>query len=177
VDTHALSRASQSHVAYERFGFVRSDRKQHQRPPAPLDPPLAPLTVASLPGQSRRPGLALDPTNEELFVANNGDNSVTVYSRTASGDTDPLRKLSGAATGLSGPSGIPVTASTRKAVLLTPAPETVLAGATVTFTWSAGSGLTAYCLFVGTTLGNYDLFRFSALTKAGRAPEFLITST
>ena len=50
---------------------------------------------------------------EELFVANVGNNSVTVYSRTASGKTAPLRILSGAATGLSGPEGLAVTASSR----------------------------------------------------------------
>ena len=37
---------------------------------------------------------------DELFVVNAGLNSVTVYSRTASGNTAPLRTLSGAATGL-----------------------------------------------------------------------------
>ena len=31
-----------------------ADRKRHQRPPAPLDPPLAPVTMPSLPGLSRR---------------------------------------------------------------------------------------------------------------------------
>jgi DNA-binding beta-propeller fold protein YncE len=39
---------------------------------------------------------------EELFVAN-GNNSVTVYSRAAGGNIAPLRTLSGATTGLSGP--------------------------------------------------------------------------
>ena len=44
----------------------------------------------------------------ELFVANNGNNSVTVYTRTANGDVAPLRTLVGAATGLNGPSGLAV---------------------------------------------------------------------
>jgi len=43
---------------------------------------------------------------DELFVTNFNNNSVTVYSRTASGDTAPLRTLSGAATGLSQPAGV-----------------------------------------------------------------------
>ena len=38
---------------------------------------------------------------DELFVSNAGLGSVTVYSRTASGDAAPLRTLSGPATGLS----------------------------------------------------------------------------
>jgi DNA-binding beta-propeller fold protein YncE len=45
---------------------------------------------------------------EELFVANVSNNSVTVYARTASGDTAPLRTLAGPATGLSGPVGLVV---------------------------------------------------------------------
>src|SRR5260370_20981749 len=43
---------------------------------------------------------------EELFVANFAANSVTVYGRTARGNIAPLRTLSGAATGLSGPAGL-----------------------------------------------------------------------
>jgi hypothetical protein len=47
---------------------------------------------------------------EELFVANFGATvgagSITVYSRTASGNTAPLRTLSGAATGLFNPAGL-----------------------------------------------------------------------
>jgi hypothetical protein len=36
---------------------------------------------------------------QELFVANRFANSITVYSRTASGDTAPLRTLSGGSRG------------------------------------------------------------------------------
>ena len=43
---------------------------------------------------------------DELFVANFNGNSVTVYSRSASGNTAPLRTLSGAATGLNGPRNV-----------------------------------------------------------------------
>ncbi len=50
---------------------------------------------------------------EELFVANDDvvtliNSSITVYTRTASGNTAPLRTLSGAATGLIGPVGLVV---------------------------------------------------------------------
>ena len=45
---------------------------------------------------------------EELFVTNTFANSITVYTRTASGNTGPLRTLSGPATGLSIPSGLAV---------------------------------------------------------------------
>ncbi len=47
---------------------------------------------------------------DELFVVNNSNNSVTVYGRTASGDTAPLRTLSGALTGLNSPDGVAVDA-------------------------------------------------------------------
>ena len=43
---------------------------------------------------------------QELFVANHDNNSITVYSRTASGDTVPLRTISGGSTGLDGPKGL-----------------------------------------------------------------------
>jgi DNA-binding beta-propeller fold protein YncE len=45
---------------------------------------------------------------DELFVANYGASSVTVYSRTASGDTAPIRTLSGLATELQFPSALAV---------------------------------------------------------------------
>ena len=50
---------------------------------------------------------------EELFVANDDvvtsiNHSITVYARTASGNTTPLRTLSGVATGLDGPVGLVV---------------------------------------------------------------------
>jgi hypothetical protein len=44
----------------------------------------------------------------ELFVGNAGNNSVTVYSRTATGNTAPVRTLVGAATGLSFIQGLAV---------------------------------------------------------------------
>ena len=45
-------------------------------------------------------------TNNEIGVVNNGNNSITVYSRTATGNASPLRTITGAATLLSGPVGI-----------------------------------------------------------------------
>ena len=45
---------------------------------------------------------------QELFVANFDANSITVYSRTATGDTAPIRTLAGVATGLKGPVGLVV---------------------------------------------------------------------
>ena len=45
-----------------------------------------------------------------------------------------------------------------KAVMLIPAPTTVLGGAGVTFTWSAGSGAVAYWLDVGSVQGQGNIF-------------------
>jgi trimeric autotransporter adhesin len=45
-----------------------------------------------------------------------------------------------------------------KAVMLIPAPTTLLGGASVTFTWSAGSGAAAYWLDVGSMQGQANLF-------------------
>src|SRR5262249_46988193 len=51
-------------------------------------------------------GVAVDEANNELVVANNGDNSVLVFSRTASGDVAPKRVIRGALTGIKGPMGV-----------------------------------------------------------------------
>jgi hypothetical protein len=55
-------------------------------------------------------GVVVDTVNNEVVVANPGNNtnSITVYTRTASGNTAPLRTLTGAFTGLSGPGGVVV---------------------------------------------------------------------
>jgi hypothetical protein len=55
-------------------------------------------------------GLALDTVNNELAVTNFFiPGFVTVYSRTANGNVAPLRTLSGAATGLAGPTFLAIT--------------------------------------------------------------------
>ena len=41
---------------------------------------------------------------------------------------------------------------------VTPAPASVLSGATVTFTWSAATGASGYSLWLGASLGAHDLF-------------------
>ena len=54
---------------------------------------------------------------EELFVTDRANNSVTVYTRTASGNIVPLRTLSGGATGLSGPFDLAVDAVNNELVV------------------------------------------------------------
>jgi DNA-binding beta-propeller fold protein YncE len=53
-------------------------------------------------------GVAVDEANNEIVVANNGDNSVLVFPRTASGDVPPRRVIRGALTGVKGPMGVAV---------------------------------------------------------------------
>jgi uncharacterized repeat protein (TIGR03803 family) len=51
------------------------------------------------------------------------------------------------------------------AVLTTPAPGSTLTSRNVTFAWSAGSGVTAYWLYVGDTgVGSSDLFNSNSIT-------------
>jgi hypothetical protein len=49
-------------------------------------------------------------------------------------------------------------AGNTKAVMLLPAPTTVLGGASVTFTWSAASGASAYWLDLGSAQGQANIF-------------------
>jgi choice-of-anchor A domain-containing protein len=54
-------------------------------------------------------GVAVDPVTNELFVANyrvDGSGSITVFARTASGNTAPLRTIQGNATGLNLPQAL-----------------------------------------------------------------------
>jgi DNA-binding beta-propeller fold protein YncE len=53
-------------------------------------------------------GVAVDETNNEVFVANNGDNSVLVFKRTANGNVQPDRVIRGPATGIKGPMGVAI---------------------------------------------------------------------
>jgi len=62
--------------------------------------------------QNHRPSigvaLAVDTVNNEIFVANDSNSSITVYRRTDTGDVPPIRKISGSSTGLSYPKGCAV---------------------------------------------------------------------
>jgi len=60
-----------------------------------------PATRLNWPGQ-----IFFDAAHDELFVANDGDHSVLVFSGTASGNAAPLRIIKGANTGLANPTGV-----------------------------------------------------------------------
>ena len=53
-------------------------------------------------------GVAVDEGNDEIIVANNGDNSVLIFARTASGDVPPRRVIRGPLTGVKGPMGVAI---------------------------------------------------------------------
>jgi DNA-binding beta-propeller fold protein YncE len=53
-------------------------------------------------------GVAVDEVNNEIIVANNGDNSILIFARTADGDAQPKRAIRGALTGIKGPMGVAV---------------------------------------------------------------------
>ena len=53
-------------------------------------------------------GVAVDEVNNEIIVANNGDNSVLIFPRAAKGDVPPRRVIRGPRTGIKGPMGVAI---------------------------------------------------------------------
>jgi len=51
-------------------------------------------------------GVAIDPDRNELFIANDGGNSVLVFDANANGDVAPLRVVKGPRSLVSNPTGI-----------------------------------------------------------------------
>jgi len=58
-----------------------------------------------------------DHTQDELFVASQGNNSISVFSRSSSGNSAPLRTISGLFTGLNSPEGVAVDAANSELVV------------------------------------------------------------
>jgi hypothetical protein len=56
-------------------------------------PPKQPALIGDATGLSSPAGIVLDPINGQMIVANGGNNSITVYHRTDSGNTAPLQKI------------------------------------------------------------------------------------
>jgi hypothetical protein len=50
--------------------------------------------------------LSVDETHDEIAVANSGDSSIRIFSRSANGDVAPARILKGARSGIRGPMGV-----------------------------------------------------------------------
>ena len=51
-------------------------------------------------------GVAIDPERNELYIANDGGNSILVFDANASGDAAPLRVIKGPRSLVSNPTGI-----------------------------------------------------------------------
>lgn len=68
----------------------------------------APLRVIQGPrtGLNWPNGIHLDPINNQIVVANSGNDSVLVFDRNANGNVAPTRVISGPHTGLDSPSGV-----------------------------------------------------------------------
>lgn len=67
-----------------------------------------PLRIVFLAGIVSILGSGLAVAQDEIFVTNGNNNSVTVYSRTVNGNVAPVRTLVGAAPGLDLPQGVAV---------------------------------------------------------------------
>ena len=65
-----------------------------------------------------------------------------------------------------------------KAAMISPVPRTVLSGPRVTFTWSAGTGATAYLLELGTTgVGSQDVFNSGGITATSATATSIPTNS
>lgn len=77
--------------------YASGSKGSHQKPTGVI---AGPKTGLYYPNQ-----LALD-SNLNIYAANSGNNSVTVYSAGSTGDAAPVQRISGSKTQLDGPSGI-----------------------------------------------------------------------
>ncbi|HTX75983.1 MAG TPA: protease pro-enzyme activation domain-containing protein [Terracidiphilus sp.] len=71
---------------------------------------------------------------------------------------------------------VTVTVSASQAVLTSPTPSTVLAGPSVTFTWSTATGATDYGFRLGTTVGGNNLWGTGPITGTSTTPTNLPTN-
>jgi hypothetical protein len=103
-------------------------------------------------GLSSPSGVVADVANSELLVTN-VNNSVTVYARTAGGNTAPLRTLQGAATGLNNPVFLAVT-NPRPAAAVVLGGAAFSTGQTLTYqaTLTPGSGPAQVDIYLGALL-------------------------
>ncbi len=52
--------------------------------------------------------MVIDPSHDEIVVANNGDNSILIFDRKLSGDVPPVRSIRGDRTGINRPMGLAI---------------------------------------------------------------------
>jgi DNA-binding beta-propeller fold protein YncE len=97
---NAFSETARGHFLPSSLTIFSGDAKGDAEPLRTIKGPLTRLDWPM--------GVAVDEANNEIIVANNGDNSVLVFKRTANGNVQPDRVISGAATGIKGPMGVSI---------------------------------------------------------------------
>ena len=63
-------------------------------------------TFGNMTGMNTPYGIAIDTAHNQIFVCNYYGDSITIYGRTAQGNSAPVRSIVGEDTGLDGPTGI-----------------------------------------------------------------------
>jgi DNA-binding beta-propeller fold protein YncE len=98
--SHALAESARGRFVPSSITVYDADAKGDV---APLRTIRGPLSDVDWPM-----GVAVDEVNDEIIVANNGDDSILVFPRTASGDVQPKRVARGPLTGIKGPMGVAI---------------------------------------------------------------------
>ncbi|HEY1987714.1 MAG TPA: choice-of-anchor D domain-containing protein [Terracidiphilus sp.] len=103
------------------------------------------------------------------FYSTNGATSATATNIPLNGETIYVRLVFNSG---KGPQFLDYTytAVQMRAQLITPTPGSTTTGGKATFTWTPGVGATQYLLYVGTTLGNRDIFWLPATTALTETP-------
>jgi hypothetical protein len=112
----------------------------------------------------------VDPVNDELLVVNSTNNSITVYARTASGDSTPLRTLQGPATGLSSPRGLALDLANNELL------ATSVSGSVTVYARTASGNSTPLRILSGVATG-LNGPQFLAVTTSAGAGSFVNIST
>jgi DNA-binding beta-propeller fold protein YncE len=95
-------------------------------------------------------GLAVDTVNNEIAIANNGDNSILIFRRSDEGDVQPVRVIKGKLTNIDRPMGIAIDARNNEL-------------------WVANSGSHSAVVFGRTAKGNIAPKRVIRNAPAGTA--------
>ncbi len=99
------------------------------------------------------------PIYVRLWTKLNGSWQYNDYQYTAASAATATPTPSPTATATATPS--PTATASAKAEMTSPPPGSTLPGSTVTFQWSAGSGVQEYWLWIGTSPGGYNLYTAS----------------
>jgi DNA-binding beta-propeller fold protein YncE len=96
----AFSETARGHFVPSSLTIFSGDAKGDAEPLRTIKGPLTRLDWPM--------GVAVDEANDEIIVANNGNDSVLVFKRTANGNVQPERVIGGPASGIKGPMGVSI---------------------------------------------------------------------